>query len=85
MVTVNGNRAEFIFYRPKARSVYLTGDFNGCAIGDLSMTCDRGYWRWDSPAGRRLQVPLRRGWPAFRRLCGIRHKGYSVDSSRHNL
>jgi hypothetical protein len=50
MVTVSGNRAEFNFYRPKARSVHLTGDFNGWRDGDLSMICDRGYWH----AGIRL-------------------------------
>ena len=45
MVTVNGNRAEFSFFRPQAQSVYLTGEFNGWRHGELSMTCDQGYWR----------------------------------------
>jgi hypothetical protein len=52
MVTVDGNRAEFSFFRPKAHSVHLIGEFNGWQEGDLSMTCDRGYWR----AGIRLPV-----------------------------
>jgi len=50
MVTVNGNRAEFTFFRPDAHSVHLIGDFNGWLDGELSMTCDRGYWH----AGIRL-------------------------------
>ena len=45
MVTVDGNRAEFSFFRPKAHSVHLIGEFNGWQEGYLSMTCDRGYWR----------------------------------------
>jgi len=28
MVTVNGNQAEFLFFRPTARQVHLVGDFN---------------------------------------------------------
>lgn len=50
MVTVNGNHAEFRFFRPKASRVYLTGDFNAWRDGDLRMTCEGGYWR----AGIRL-------------------------------
>jgi hypothetical protein len=52
MVTVDGNRAEFSFFRAKAHSVHLIGEFNGWREGDLSMTCDQGYWR----AGIRLPV-----------------------------
>jgi 1,4-alpha-glucan branching enzyme len=50
MVTVNGNRAEFSFFRPQAHSVHLIGDFNGWMDGSLSMTCNGGYWH----AGIRL-------------------------------
>ena len=50
MVTVDGNRAEFSFFRPQARIVHLIGDFNGWLDGVLSMSYDRGYWR----AGVRL-------------------------------
>jgi hypothetical protein len=52
MVTVDGNRAEFSFFRAKAHSVHLIGEFNGWQEGALSMTSDRGYWR----AGIRLPV-----------------------------
>ncbi|MBT3202546.1 MAG: hypothetical protein HN350_21820 [Phycisphaerales bacterium] len=37
MVNVNGEWAEFKFYRPEAASVYLVGDFNDWQAGDLAM------------------------------------------------
>ena len=46
MVTVLGNMAEFRFYHPLARQVFLIGDFNGWRQGELAMTRDAsGYWR----------------------------------------
>ncbi len=53
MVTVDGDRAEFSFFRPNAHSVHLIGEFNGWQEGNLSMICDRGYWRGELrlPAG----------------------------------
>ena len=46
MVTVLGNVAEFHFYHPLARQVFLIGDFNGWRQGELAMTREAsGYWR----------------------------------------
>lgn len=45
MVTIQGNRVEFSFYRPQARQVFLVGDFNGWRHGELLMThTGEGYW-----------------------------------------
>ena len=37
MVNINGEWAEFRFYRPDAASVYLVGDFNDWQDGQLAM------------------------------------------------
>ena len=45
MVTVNGEWAEFRFFRPHARRVHLLGDFNNWAEGELAMSrTSAGYW-----------------------------------------
>lgn len=46
MVTVNGNRVAFHFFRPSAARVCLIGEFNDWRDGLLPMTVDsEGYWR----------------------------------------
>jgi 1,4-alpha-glucan branching enzyme len=46
MVNVSGNVAAFTFYHPRAKQVFLVGDFNAWRPGDLAMTRDpAGYWR----------------------------------------
>lgn len=46
MVTISRNVAEFRFFHPRARQVFLVGDFNGWRQGDLAMTREAdGYWR----------------------------------------
>ena len=45
MVSVNGEWAEFRFYRPDAANVYLVGDFNDWRQGQLAMT-RRGDGDW---------------------------------------
>jgi len=37
MVNINGDWAEFRFYRPDAQNVYLVGDFNDWQDGQLEM------------------------------------------------
>lgn len=45
MVTVQGNMAEFAFYRPQADSVHLVGEFNNWQKNELPMTrTAEGYW-----------------------------------------
>ncbi len=52
MVTVRGQWAEFSFYRPGARRVELTGDFNHWREGELPMRQTQdGHWR------ARLRLP----------------------------
>jgi 1,4-alpha-glucan branching enzyme len=54
MVRVDDQFAEFSFYRPQARRVHLTGDFNDWREGELPMTrTPDGYWtaRMRLPAG----------------------------------
>ena len=46
MVAVRENIAEFTFFRPGARCVYLVGDFNGWRPDELPLTrCEDGCWR----------------------------------------
>ena len=54
MVNVNGEWAEFRFYRPDAATVYLVGDFNDWRKGQLAMARrSDGHWvaRIHLPAG----------------------------------
>jgi 1,4-alpha-glucan branching enzyme len=45
MVSVQRNYVEFSFFRPKARDVYLVGDFNDCLEGRFRMVPSAdGYW-----------------------------------------
>ena len=45
MVTTTGNVAEFRFFRPNARGVWLVGDFNNWQPGENPMMCTpEGYW-----------------------------------------
>ena len=52
MVTVEGNWAEFTFFRPGAGRVFLAGDFNHWREDELAMQPEEdGYWR------ARLRLP----------------------------
>ena len=54
MVKVDGNTAEFRFFRPGAKRVYVVGDFNHWQAGRLPMDpTGGGYWtaRIRLPAG----------------------------------
>lgn len=45
MVTVDGDCAQFSFYRPDAQEVFVAGDFNQWQHGNLAMARDEsGYW-----------------------------------------
>ena len=45
MVNVQGEWAEFSFFRPQAESVFLAGDFNNWRQNELKMTANgNGYW-----------------------------------------
>ena len=46
MVTISGNVAKFRFFNPRARQVFLVGDFNGWRQGELAMSREAGgYWQ----------------------------------------
>jgi 1,4-alpha-glucan branching enzyme len=46
MVATKNRTAEFTFYRPNAKRVFLVGDFNGWKPNDLPlMRGENGYWR----------------------------------------
>lgn len=46
MVSVEGNKVVFRFFRPQAKRVHLAGDFNGWRENELAMTRDAsGYWQ----------------------------------------
>ena len=46
MVVVEGNTAEFVFFRPHAGAVHVTGDFNQWRTEELPMVRQPGgYWR----------------------------------------
>ncbi len=54
MVNTHGQQVEFTFYRPKAKDVFVAGDFNDWRNGELAMTRDEnGHWTADLrlPAG----------------------------------
>ena len=84
MVSVQGSEAEFVFYRPRARQVFLVGDFNGWRQRELAMVPDgQGYWR--------VRVRLSPGEYKFRYLCdgawftdyaafGVKEGQYGLDS-----
>jgi 1,4-alpha-glucan branching enzyme len=45
MVKLEGSTVEFIFFRPQANKVHLSGDFNNWRDGELPMTRRAdGYW-----------------------------------------
>ena len=45
MVTVHGQYAQFRFFRPQAKSVYLAGDFTRWNAGQVRMVpSGGGYW-----------------------------------------
>lgn len=44
MVTIDGEWVVFSFYRPTAKTVHLSGDFNDWDEGTLPMRAREGYW-----------------------------------------
>ena len=45
MVNIDGDLAEFRFFRPQAQQVFIAGDFNDWREGELTMSpAGDGYW-----------------------------------------
>lgn len=54
MVSIDGDWAEFTFFRPQAQQVFIAGDFNDWREGEFTMSpMGDGYWtaRMRMPAG----------------------------------
>jgi len=84
MVTVNGEWAEFRFYRPQARSVHLAGDFNHWRDGELAMSrTPEGYWlaRMHLPVGEfRFRYCADGEWFADYAAFGVEPGRFGLDS-----
>ena len=80
MVTVNGNIAQFCFFRPQANAVHLAGDFNGWRADELAMSKNaEGYWH--------AQIELPEGEFKFRYLADgewfVDYAGFGLEYGLH--
>lgn len=84
MVAVKGTRAEFYFYRPGARTVFLVGDFNGWRQQELPMVADRhGYWRTQlhlPPGEYKFRYLADGRWYTDYAAFGVKEGAYGLDS-----
>ena len=84
MVAVHGTEAEFVFYRPRARHVFLVGDFNGWQHQGLAMVSDdQGYWRARvrlSPGEYRFRYLSDGDWFTDYAAFGVKEGQYGLDS-----
>lgn len=84
MVTVKGNIAEFCFFRPKAKSAYILGDFNSWRDGELPMTrTDDGNWvaRISLPPGDfKFRYRVDGEWFIDYAAFGLEHGAFGMDS-----
>ncbi len=83
MVTVDGNVAEFQFFRPQARRVYLAGEFNNWRQDDLPMVrTASGYWvaRLQLPSGAyRFRYLADGQWFVDYAAFGLEHGPFGFD------
>lgn len=84
MVTVKVNEAEFAFYRPQARQVFLVGDFTGRRQRELAMTPDRqGWWRASiqlPPGEYKFRYLADGAWFTDYAAFGVKEGPFGVDS-----
>ncbi len=84
MVTIQGECAEFRFYRPGAREVLLAGDFNDWDAVRTPMTSvGNGYWsaKLDLPAGEyRFRYCADGEWFTDYAAFGVEPGEYGLDS-----
>ena len=84
MVTVNGNVAEFSFFRPHAQQVHIAGDFNGWRGKELAMTrSEEGFWhaKMTLPSGVfKFRYCADGQWFTDYAAFGIEHGPFGPDS-----
>ena len=84
MVTVKDSWVEFSFYRPRADSVHIAGDFNDWRLGELPMVrLPGGYWtaRVRLPAGEfRFRYCADGEWFTDFAAFGVEPGAFGMDS-----
>lgn len=84
MVAVKGSVAEFYFYRPQARQVFLVGDFNGWRQQDLAMSRDRqGCWKAQlhlPPGEYKFRYLADGRWYTDYAAFGVKEGAFGLDS-----
>jgi 1,4-alpha-glucan branching enzyme len=84
MVTVEGNWADFTFFRPGADRVFLAGDFNHWREEELPMSSENdGYWhaRVRLPSGEfKFRYCADGAWYADYAAFGVEPGRFGLDS-----
>ncbi len=84
MVNVQGDWAEFSFFRPQAIQVFLAGDFNDWREGELKMVLgEDGYWtaRMHLPTGEfKFRYCADGQWYADYAAFGVEPGRFGLDS-----
>lgn len=84
MVNVNGNIAEFTFFRPNAQKVSLCGEFNNWRNDQIVMTRnEKGVWSVKlrlGPGNFRFRYCADGEWFADYAACGIVPGRFGLDS-----
>ena len=84
MVNIDGDWAEFNFFRPQAQQVFIAGDFNDWREGELTMSqADDGYWtaRMRLPAGVfKFRYCADGAWYADFAAFGLEPGNFGLDS-----
>jgi 1,4-alpha-glucan branching enzyme len=82
MILQKSDFTEFLFFRPKARHVYLAGDFNGWRLVSM-IRQDDGYWlaRLALPQGvYKFRYNADGQWFADYAAFGIEYGPFGIDS-----
>ncbi|MCY2927792.1 MAG: isoamylase early set domain-containing protein [Planctomycetota bacterium] len=83
MVTIDGEWVSFSFYRPSAKAVHLSGDFNSWDESTLPMRAKAGYWtaRMRLPAGEfRFRYLADGEWFTDYAAFGVEPSDFGLDS-----
>jgi 1,4-alpha-glucan branching enzyme len=82
MILQKNDFTEFLFFRPKAKHVYLAGDFNGWRLVSM-VRQDDGYWlaRMALPCGAyKFRYNADGQWFADYAAFGIEYGPFGIDS-----
>lgn len=87
MISVDGQKVLFHFYRPGANRVCVAGDFNGWKIWDLDMESDgQGNWSLECmlpPGEYRFRYCADGEWYADYAASGVEPGRFGLDSLVH--